>query len=489
MTRRVEPPSLPAEFLERMQEFLGDEYEAFLTSYNSPASVGIRVNTLKTTPDEFRAIIPANLKPIPWCSIGFQILPTSEQNTTEFYPGRHPYHAAGLYYLQEPSAMAVVELMDPQPGEKILDLAAAPGGKATHIASLMKNDGVFVANEIHNRRAWELARNLERFGVQNAVITNETTERLADHFGMFFDKVLVDAPCSGEGMFRKNPNARVEWSVSQIYGCAKRQLHILIDASRLVKPGGHIIYSTCTFSPEENESVIANFLEIHKDFRVVKPNKIPEGFEGRPDWINGDTSQDLSNTIRYWPHKCDGEGHFIAKLQRISSQRSNEVESWQPPCLPSLLERQFTSFCYHDLNDAIFTDNLALCEDSLYHIQNESPVLKGLRVIRPGWWLGKFKKNRFEPSHALAMGLHSVDAQRVIKLSSDIYSNQIHPIVDIFLRGVSLDVNQIIIEIRTNEIGEVDGWYLVTLDGFPLGWGKRVGRVIKNFYPRGLRRP
>jgi NOL1/NOP2/sun family putative RNA methylase len=472
-----------------MEAFLGEEYEAFLNSYKYPVSVGLRVNTLKITPDELRKLIPVNLKAIPWCPAGYEILPTPKQVTPDMYPGQHPYHAAGLYYLQDPSAMAVAELIDPQPGEKILDLAAAPGGKATHIAALMNNDGLIVANEIHRRRVWELVKNLERFGVQNAVITNETPERLADHFGMFFDKVLVDAPCSGEGMFRKYPKARLEWSVNQVKGCAKRQLAILNNASRLVKMGGYIIYSTCTFSPEENEGVIVNFFESHKDFELVKPNKMSEGLEGRSDWLIKNTNQDLRNTIRYWPHKSSGEGHFIAKLQRISSEKPQELKTWDPPKIPSFLKRQLINFSSHNLHDKTFVDNLALCKSSLYQINSRLPELHDLRVIRPGWWLGRFKKNRFEPSHALAMGLRKVDVQCVIRLSTDKKTKQVPSTAGFYLKGASLLVDQIEIDCQTNTLDKAEGWVLITLDGFPLGWGRQVGGVIKNYYPHGLRRP
>jgi len=488
LTDNGKSPSLPEEFLSRMQTLLGEEFKSFIRSFEHPASAGIRVNTLKITSDEFRAIIPANLEPVPWCSAGFQILPTSKRDSTEFHPGRHPYHAAGLYYLQDPSAMAVAELMDPQPSEKILDLAAAPGGKATHIAALMNNDGIFVVNEIHHRRVWDLANNLERFGIRNAIITNETTERLASHFGMYFDKVLVDAPCSGEGMFRKNPNTREEWSMEQVKGCAKRQLQILNAASALVKLGGQIIYSTCTFSPEENEGVIAKFLKINQDFELFTSKNIPEDFQGRPDWIKEDSYTDLRKTIRYWPHKCNGEGHYIAQLERVASKRSNEIDKCPHPNLPSILKRQFLSFCHDNLKDSNNYDNLVLSSDSLYRIQNETPVLKGLRVVRPGWWLGRFKKNRFEPSHAFALGLRINDSQKVIKLTTDSYPSYDQNTTDIYLRGESLNVKQIVIDNQTIVIGDVDGWYLVTLDGYPLGWGKRVGNVVKNFYPKGLRR-
>ena len=230
---------IPSAFLERMARLLRDEYPAFLASYDKLPSVGLRVNTLKIAPEVFRQIAPFKLAPLPWCAAGFTIAGEDKE------PGKHPYHAAGLYYLQDPSAMAVAELLDPQPGERVLDLASAPGGKATHIAAKMQGQGLLVANEIHSKRAWELAGNLERWGAANVAITNETPERLAERFEDFFDRVLVDAPCSGEGMLRKSEAARVEWAPELVRGCALRQTAILDHAARLVRPGGRLAYSTC----------------------------------------------------------------------------------------------------------------------------------------------------------------------------------------------------------------------------------------------------
>ena len=248
-----------------MHRLLGDEFTPFLARYDQPASVGLRVNTLKLLPEAFQALSPFSLSPIPWCPAGFESC-SAISVTGAAQPGKHPYHAAGLYHLQEPSAMAVAGLLDPQPGERVLDLSAAPGGKATHLSALMQNEGLLVANEIHPRRAWELFENTERWGARNVAITNATPRQLADHFGEFFDKVLVDAPCSGEGMFRKSEASRREWSPELAQSCAIRQGAILDQAARLVRPGGKLAYSTCTFAPEENESANAGFLEKHLEF-------------------------------------------------------------------------------------------------------------------------------------------------------------------------------------------------------------------------------
>jgi len=272
-------PEIPVAFLERMERLLGGEYPAFLASYDERPSVGLRVNTLKIAPEVFRQIAPFELTPVPWCAAGFTIVEGDVE------PGKHPYHPAGLYYLQDPSAMAVAELLDPQPGERVLDLASAPGGKATHIAAKMQGQGLLVANEIHSKRAWELASNLERWGVANVAITHETPERLAERFEGFFDRVLVDAPCSGEGMMRKGTAARIEWAPELIRGCTFRQADILEHAARLVRPSGWLAYSTCTFNPEENEGTVSHFIAARPDFELVEPPRQPGFTPGRSFFI------------------------------------------------------------------------------------------------------------------------------------------------------------------------------------------------------------
>ncbi|NUM48639.1 MAG: RsmB/NOP family class I SAM-dependent RNA methyltransferase, partial [Anaerolineales bacterium] len=314
---------LPPAFLTRMQTLLGEEYDAFLASYAASPHVGLRVNTLKLSVEEFQTLAPFPLDPIPWNPTGFRVLESETRpfDAAQGRPGLHPYHAAGLYYLQEPSAQAVAEILDPQPGERILDLAAAPGGKTTHIAAKMQNRGVLVANEIHPKRVWDLAKNLERWGARHVIITHETPERLADALPAYFDRVLVDAPCSGEGMFRKTPDAIRDWSPEFVAGCAMRQTNILDTAAQLVRPGGWLCYATCTFAPEENEHVIARFLASHPEFALVSPPQRP-GFTptspSAPVPLFSPPPSSLT-TIRLFPHRAPGEGHFIALLQRQPS--------------------------------------------------------------------------------------------------------------------------------------------------------------------------
>ncbi|RME42407.1 MAG: hypothetical protein D6791_17775, partial [Chloroflexi bacterium] len=362
-------------------------------------------------------------------------------------------------------------LLDPQPGERVLDLAAAPGGKATHIASLMQHEGLLVANDIHPKRVWELAGNLERWGARNVAITNESPERLADRLEGFFDRVLVDAPCSGEGMFRKSETARSEWEPALVRGCSVRQTAILKEAARLVRPGGLLGYSTCTFAPEENEAVVARFLREHPEFELVEPARAPEFARGRPDWVEeGLRLPELERTVRLWPHQISGEGHFVALLRRAGGPASGTRLRVPRRDVPGQIRRLFESFCQEHLNKVPARDRLALSGAYLYQLPVGLPDLAGLRVIHPGWWLGTVRKNRFEPGHALAMALRAQDSRRVISLPAD--SEEVFA----YLRGETLRV-----------AGE-DGWVMIAVDGFPLGWGKRVREVVKNRYPQGLRR-
>ena len=454
----MQDTELPELYLQRMARLLGSEYEAFVASYSGQRVNGLRINELKVDPEALVDSLLVDSSPSKWCPSGFTI-------PSDTALGHHPYHAAGLYYLQEPSAMAVAQVLAAQPGERVLDICAAPGGKATHVASLMQDRGLLVANDIHPRRVQALAENLERWGATNTVLLNETPDRLALRFPAFFDRVLVDAPCSGEGMFRRNESARAHWSVEHVRGCAMRQREILASAARMVRPGGWLCYATCAFSPEENEGVVASLLRDHPDFEIVEAPRYPGFDRGHPEWV--EAPQPLEQAVRLWPHRAPGEGHFIALMQRVSGEAA-PPERARPAETPPAAGELLADFCRNYLTVQI-EGQLVLMGTHLYRPPPDLPDLSGLRVVRPGWWLGRVRRGRFEPSHALAMALRQQEARLTFNLSVD------GPEVYAYLQGSTL-----------RSCGE-DGWLLVTVDGHPLGWGKRVRGVVKNHYPRRLR--
>ncbi len=452
---------LPPEFDRRMGEILGSEAADFFRHYDHPPETGLRVNTLKMTADAFQRRSPFELAPLPWAPAGFLF------HSGEDSPGLHPFHHAGLYYIQEPSAQAVAEVLDPRPGERILDLAAAPGGKATDIAARLGGQGLLLANEIHPKRVWDLVKNMERWGARNVAIANETPENLAERLPGFFDRVLVDAPCSGEGMFRKMPEAVRDWSPEFVQGCALRQTAILEPAARMVRPGGWLCYATCTFAPEENERVVAAFLDAHPEFELAAP-------EWKPGYAPGLAAEGVfqppRSPVRLWPHRAPGEGHFIALLRRSGPDDRSQMPPAQASAgsLPSRLLPFWQRFAAERLRVQIPEHRLRLVKSYLYAWPEGTPDVRGLRMARPGWWLGSFKKDRFEPSHALAMALRPEEAADSFSLQGDDITR--------YLRCETLTMP-----------GQ-PGWRLGLLEGrFPLGWGKQVGPRIKNHYPKGLR--
>ncbi len=437
---------LPEAFTSRMRALLGADADAFFAAYDRPRAVGIRFNPRKG-PD--RTDLPFVLDPVPWAKHGYYYDPDAR-------PGLHPYHDAGVYYLQEPSAMAPAELLDARPGERVLDLCAAPGGKSTQIAAAMDGRGLLVCSEIHPGRARILSGNIERMGIANALVLNETPERLAQRLPGFFDRVLVDAPCSGEGMFRKEDAALTDWSEDNVAMCAARQKSILFAAAKLLRPGGRLVYSTCTFAPEENEGVIAAFLKARPDYSVEASDTFAPGV---PGWADGNPA--LAGTCRLWPHRLLGEGHFAAVLRREDGQKETEpkmqpFEALPPECsdvfaiLPPLPEGGAVRF-----------------GETVYLAPPDTPELRGLRVLRAGLELGRLKKGRFEPAHALALWLDGAENAVSYPAGS--------PEIARWLRGETLPT-------------ALRGWTLVQVDGYSLGWGKGAGGVLKNHYPKGLRR-
>ncbi|KLU59472.1 ribosomal RNA small subunit methyltransferase F [Peptococcaceae bacterium CEB3] len=554
---------LPQPFQERMSALLGTEYPAFAASYEAPRTNGLRVNTLKINPGSFQERGLFALEPIPWAKDGFYY-DYREQ------PGRHPYHGAGVYYLQEPSAMAAVSYLDPRPGERILDLAAAPGGKSTQIACLLQQRGLLWANEIDSSRARILALNLDRWGACNVIVSNESPRRLAEHLPEYFDRVLLDAPCSGEGMFRKNPSAVREWSPENVRACAQRQGLILESAACLLKPGGRLVYSTCTFSPAENEETILSFLAKHPEF---SPLELPDP---TPDFVH---SPGLPGAVRLYPHRLRGEGHFIAALQKKPSPknprdelcaekpdrgRGGDSATPYPDSSASALLRprfsrtgstdlsrtatraksrtrpapsvradsrahevdlaSFLPFAQTTLSDPLsrtFTTQPASPHTSEFAFSSELPTsselpassefpasskfpassvspsssefpffrrgsflffgshlylnpapdipLDRLRLLRPGLHLGEMKPGRFLPGQAFAQALRPRDVSSYLSFTPG------DSRLESYLRGESW-----------TEPGP-DGWVLIGVDEFPLGWAKRVAGQIKNHYPKELR--
>ena len=458
--------NLPIEFEKKMKAFLGDEWDDFLYSYDNNRFQALRFNTLKVQSPEERMRILKTLKissdkKVSWADEAYYF----DENVR---PGKHPYHEMGLYYIQEPSAMSAAALLAPKPGMRVLDLCAAPGGKSTQLATYLGDSGLLVSNEINTQRSRILSQNIERMGIKNAIVTNEDSFVLASHFPGFFNAIQVDAPCSGEGMFRKLPEAIEQWSMENVAICAARQKEILDNAAVMLKPGGTIVYSTCTFSKEEHEDVIEYFLERHPDFT-------------------------LEEMERFWPHKVDGEGHFVAKLVRRgcvdtdlkadrktkknknSKNRKNETK----PALTKENMKRLSEF----LDETISEDMAAWIKDSrlvmfgeqLYRLPDMEVDIKGLKVQRAGLHIGEFKKQRFEPSHSLALALKLNDAKNVVKLTCD------NPQTIGFFNGQSVMLSD-------EQAAECKkGWALVCVDGYPAGWGKVNGAQVKNHYPKGLR--
>lgn len=458
--------NLPIEFEKKMKAFLGDEWDDFLYSYDNNRFQALRFNTLKVQSPEERMRILKTLKissdkKVSWANEAYYF----DENVR---PGKHPYHEMGIYYIQEPSAMSAAALLAPKPGMRVLDLCAAPGGKSTQLAAYLGDSGLLVSNEINTQRSRILSQNIERMGIKNAIVTNEDSFVLASHFPGFFNAIQVDAPCSGEGMFRKLPEAIEQWSMENVAICAARQKEILDNAAVMLKPGGTIVYSTCTFSKEENEDVIEYFLERHPDFT-------------------------LEEMERFWPHKVDGEGHFVAELVRRGSvdtdlkadrktkknknskNRKNETKPALTEENMKLLSEFLDETISEDMAAWIKNSRLVMFGEQLYRLPDMEVDIKGLKVQRAGLHIGEFKKQRFEPSHSLALALKISEAKNVVKLTWD------DPQTTGFFNGQSVMLS----DEQTAECKK--GWALVCVDGYPAGWGKVNGAQVKNHYPKGLR--
>jgi len=448
---------LPDDFCRRMQELLGEEYGNFLQSFDQPAQYGLRVNTLKIAAADFQAVSPVSLRPVPWCPTGFYHDPVER-------PGKHPYYHAGLFYLQEPSAMVPAAILDIQPGDRVLDLCAAPGGKSTQAAAALQGRGLLLANDLSASRTKALVKNLDLCGAVNTLVSNEYPARLADRLPLFFNKIIIDAPCSGEGMFRRDPSAVRQWEIHSGEKCVPLQREILHHAARLLSPGGRMVYSTCTFNPGEDEAMIAEFLAGHPDFSLAEIPQLPGFDRGRSEWGGG--RADLGYAVRIWPHRTAGEGHFAALLQKEGTPEPTPDSG--VPSLPEKKLRPFRDFAAANLKGDL-TGRFLQYGDHLYLQPMSAPNLDGIRVIRPGLALGICRGERFEPAHSLAIALKKENFRRLLDLEAG--DSRLRA----YLKGETVLT-----------AGEA-GWTLVAVQGYPLGWAKQVDGILKNHYPKGWR--
>lgn len=445
--------NLPKDFCERMRELLGNGYNDFISSYDTEINKGIRISSLKCADTAALARELGAEERVLWCPDGYYI-------DKDRISGSHPYHAAGVVYFQEPSAMSAAEAMPL--GTRVLDLCAAPGGKTTRIAERMGNKGLLVSNEIIQKRAAVLSENVERMGLANTIVTNESPARLAEKFPDFFDSIMVDAPCSGEGMFRKEPQAAQAWSVEHTLSCAVRQKNILDDAYRMLKPGGYIMYSTCTFSADENEKVVEYMAEKYGMEICDMPelSMLSPGIGDHPG---------IENCRRVFPHLHRGEGHFAALLKKTDNQteehkarpKKMSVKKNTPLDSALLLWREFEAETLNIKCDGAFV----LFGDNLYLMPEEINIDK-LRIVRCGLHLGTVKKNRFVPAHALSHAFDISAYKNSIQLSEEEAKK--------YMCGEVIP-------------GDTKGWCVTYVNGFGIGWGKASGGMVKNHYPKGLR--
>ena len=503
--------SLPHEFEEKMRGILKEEFDDFRAGYELPRKFALRLNRDKISKEKFLEIAPFALTPIPWIDNGFYY-------GAEDRPSRHPFYYAGLYYLQEPSAMTPANILPIKPGERVLDLCAAPGGKTTELGAKLHGQGFLAANDISAPRAKALLKNVEVFGIPNSLILNEVPAKIAEIFPEFFDKILVDAPCSGEGMFRKDPDTAKAWKPQKPIECAKIQKEIVMQAAKMLRPGGMLLYSTCTFSPEENEQMMAFLLKERPDFQIIPLENRYEGFgEGRPELLSAEwcpedlwekdefvsltreQRESLKNCVRIWPHRMGGEGHFLALLKKdgepeeaahaafgleettcpenrtkSSRKKKNNRSMEKPKATKNELEG-FLEFA-KDLHTDWNLSQVEVRKGQVYYVPKESAKVRGLIFLRNGLYLGEIKKDRFEPSQALAAALKKEEYAHTIDLKQE------DERVIRYLKGET-------IEIQPEEASIGKGWQLLCVESCPLGWGKLVNGLLKNKFLTSWRMP
>ena len=465
---------LPEQFLESMKRMLGTEYQDYLNSMKEDTRTAFRVNTNKIAPEQFMDICPFQTEPVPWNEKGFYY------NADEDMPSKHPYYYAGLYYIQEPSAMIPASLLPVEEGDRVLDLCAAPGGKATELAAKLHGTGLLVANDISVSRAMALAKNLQIAGTRNAVVTAETPQNLAAVMPGFFQKVLIDAPCSGEGMFRRDPGMVKSWLAHGPEYYAGIQTEILESAYELLAPGGDMVYSTCTFSPLEDEGMIQSFLKKHPDMTICEVPRYPGYSEGRPDWVpDGDPA--LKKCVRIFPHRAEGEGHFAVLLHKHgkAGDTCDDPEMWDinGTDMKSNKKKQKNQEGIEDFFQMLLPETgiefktLSRKKDIYVAETLAAGQMKGLRIVAGGLIIGSDKNGRFEPSPQLALALRGEDYLQRIDLPAE------DERVIRYLKGETVLVDK-----------PYKGYVLFCVDGYPLGWCKGNGSgTMKNKYYPGWR--
>lgn len=476
---------LPEEYLQHMKSLLGEEeYLKYIKSFDSKKYQGLRANGIKIEPDTLKGLVPWEMEKIPWIPNGFYY-------GDDIKPAKDPYYYAGLYYLQEPSAMTPASTLPISPGDRVLDLCAAPGGKSTELGAKLKGQGILISNDVSNSRAKALLKNLELAGITNFCVTSETPEKLSRYFPEFFDKILVDAPCSGEGMFRKERDMVKDWMERGPSHYAKIQKEIMSEAVKMLKPGGYLMYSTCTFSMDEDEGTVRYILEKFPDMGLLSLPK----FEGASGGIG------LSGCLRLFPHKLKGEGHFIAlmykekplpkaglleeyyaakKSREKQEEPKKEVEvglSAAEKKYPAVIE--FLSHCVSaadENGEKVWNPDRILEKNNMvYYLPTDFLKDASLRFLRTGLLLGEMKKGRFEPSQAFAMALKWGQYDNEISFSRE------DDRVIRYLKGETISLSQ-------QESSQLSsGWCLVCVDQFPLGWAKLAGQSLKNKYYAGWR--
>ena len=460
---------LPEAFLLKMQELLGEEFGQYLESFKEEWKPGLRVNTLKLSPKELAELVPWNLEPVPWADNGFYYDGTLDGEVLR--PSKHPAYYAGLYYLQEPSAMTPAAMLPVVPGDRVLDLCAAPGGKSTELASKLKGRGMLVSNDISYSRARALLKNLELAGAANICVTSEAPEKLAGVWPEFFDKILVDAPCSGEGMFRRDEDMVKDWNEKGPEYYVPIQRQILSQAAAMLRPGGYMLYSTCTFSVEEDEGNVAYVLEEFPQMQLccLDLDKVPGACGGFG----------LSGCMRLFPYRLKGEGHFLALMRKKGGDDGGK--EILPPMDSGTARKRVRAVEKEKELDAFLRQSgaewdygrIVIHQDNVYYLPEGLAWNLPLRFLRTGLFLGELKKGRFEPSQALAMSMKAGQFPNTVSFPAG------DSRVLRYLKGETISLE--------GDEGPVKGWCLAAMEGFPLGWAKGTGMSLKNKYYPGWR--